>query len=119
MFDYKDDFITEKTLANIEESFSCKDSDLTSWINIDGLHDISIIEKLGKQFEIHPLVLEDIVHTSQRPKVDDYESYLYIVVRMFDYNPDTKEIKNEQVSFVLGKNISSRFKKIPEMFLIQ
>ena len=111
LFDYKEDLITEKTLDKIEESFSCKESDLTSWINIDGLHDISIIEKLGKQFEIHPLVLEDIVHTSQRPKVEDYENYLYIVVRMFDYNSETKEIKNEQVSFVLGKKYLITFQE--------
>jgi magnesium transporter len=111
LFDYKEDSITEKELNSIEESFSCKNSELTSWINIDGLHDLSIIEKIGKQFEIHPLVLEDIVHTSQRPKVDDYENYLYIVVRMFDYNTESKEIKNEQVSFVLGKKYLITFQE--------
>ena len=111
LFDYKENFIVEKTLDNIEESFGCKDSDLTSWINIDGLHDLSIIEKIGKHFEIHPLVLEDILHTSQRPKVDDYENYLFIVVRMFDYNSDTNEIRNEQVSFVLGKNYLITFQE--------
>ena len=111
LFDYKADLIVEKTLDNIEESFDCKNSDLTSWINIDGLHDLSIIEKIGKQFEIHPLVLEDVLHTSQRPKVDDYENYLYIVVRMFDYNSDRNEIRNEQVSFVLGKNYLITFQE--------
>ncbi len=102
LFDYKEDFITEKTLQNIEEAFPCKESDETSWINIDGLHDVSIIEKLGKHFEIHPLALEDILHTSQRPKVEDYDNYLFIVVRMFFYDEKTKEIKNEQVGFILG-----------------
>ena len=55
LFDYKEDFITEKTLQNIEEAFPYKESEETSWINIDGLHDVSIIEKLGKHFDIHPL----------------------------------------------------------------
>lgn len=111
LFDYKEDFINEKTLNNIEETFPYKDSNKTSWINIDGLHEVSIIEMLGKNFEIHPLVLEDILHTSQRPKVEDYEKYLYIVLRMFFYSPESKEIKNEQVSFVLGKKYLITFQE--------
>ena len=111
LFDYEEDFINEKTLKSIEETFACKESDRTSWINIDGLHDITIIENLGKHFEIHPLVLEDILHTSQRPKVEDYDNYLFIVVRMFFYDSEKKEIKNEQVSFVLGKKYLFTFQE--------
>ena len=111
LFDYKDEFISEKVLGNIKDTFVCKESDKTSWINIDGLHEINIIEDIGKHFEIHPLVLEDILHTSQRPKVEDYENYLYIVLRMFFYYPETKEIKNEQVSFVLGKKYLISFQE--------
>ena len=88
LFDYKEDYMTEKNLNSIEETFAYKESDRTSWINIDGLHEVNIIENLGKQFDIHPLVLEDILHTSQRPKVEDYENYFFIVVRMFFYDPE-------------------------------
>ena len=96
LFDYKEDFINEKTLNNIEETFPYKDSDKTSWINIDGLHEVSIIELLGKNFEIHPLVLEDILHTSQRPKVEDYEKYLYIVLRMFFIVRNRKKLRTNK-----------------------
>ncbi len=111
LFDYKENYLEEKTIDHIEESFSCKDSDLTSWINIDGLHDLSITEKIGKHFEIHPLVLEDIVHISQRPKVENYDNYLFIVVRMFYLTSDTNEIRNEQISFILGKNYLISFQE--------
>jgi len=111
LFDYKEDSITEKTLKKIEETFPFKETDGTSWINIDGLHDVNIIEKLGEHFEIHPLTLEDILHTSQRPKVEDYDSYLFIVVRMFFYDSEQKELKSEQVSFVLGKKYLITFQE--------
>jgi magnesium transporter len=111
LFDYKDDIINEYDIKNIEEVFSCKDSDKTSWINIDGLHNISIVEKIGSHFEIHPLVLEDILHTSQRPKLDDYDNYLFIVVRMFSYDDEQKALKSEQVSFILGKKYLITFQE--------
>jgi magnesium transporter len=111
LFDYKDDSLTEHIVKNIQDVFSCKDSERTSWINIDGLHDISIIEKIGAHFDIHPLALEDILHTSQRPKLDDYENYLFMVVRMFFYDSEQKELKSEQVSFVLGKKYLITFQE--------
>jgi len=111
LIDYKDDSLNEQVVKNIEDVFPCKDSDRTSWINIDGLHDVSIIEKIGAHFDIHSLALEDILHTSQRPKLDDYENYLFIVIRMFFYDSELKELKNEQVSFVLGKKYLITFQE--------
>jgi len=111
LIDYKEDSINEQVVKNIEDVFSCKESDRTSWINIDGLHDVSIIEKIGNHFEIHPLVLEDILHTSQRPKLDDYDNYLFIVVRMFFYDSEQRALKNEQVGFVLGKKYLITFQE--------
>ena len=56
-----------------------RESSTISWINIDGLHDVDVIQEIGKSFELHPLVLEDIVHTDQRPKMEDYENYIFII----------------------------------------
>lgn len=72
-----------------------------TWITVDGLHQTDLIEKIGKAYHIHPLVLEDIVSGEQRPKVEDFGAYLYIVVRAFRYNEETEEVDSEQVSFVL------------------
>ena len=73
------------------------------WINIDGLKRIDTIERLGRSFDIHPLVMEDILNTDQRAKIEDYDRYLYIVAKML-YFSEKGEIVNEQVSVILGDN---------------
>ena len=65
---YDEQNIQEKRVSKIEECFPLKVTPTVSWINIDGLHEVEILEKLGKQFELHPLMLEDILNTDQRPK---------------------------------------------------
>ena len=67
VIDYDEKQFQEKTLKTIDECFPFKETDTVSWINIDGIHDTKIIESLGKHFNIHPLVLEDILNTGQRP----------------------------------------------------
>jgi magnesium transporter len=109
LFDYKSDHFIEKTILNIEELNAFKQTETTSWINIDGVHDVEILEKIGKQFEIHPLTLEDILNTNQRPKLDEYPNYLYIVLRMFFLDVKDKSLKNEQVSLILTKNFVITF----------
>jgi magnesium transporter len=111
LIDYSGEYFEEKEVKNIEDVFSLKKTESISWINIDGIHNVELIEKIGKQFDIHSLVLEDIMHTTQRPKLEDYENQIFIVLRMFIYNEDTKEIVNEQVSLILGKNYLLTFQE--------
>src|SRR4029079_3015473 len=73
------------------------------WINVGGVHNIDVLERLGKQFSLHPLLLEDVANTYHRPKLDDYEDYLFLVVKMLLLT-ERKEIAIEQVSLVLGRN---------------
>jgi magnesium transporter len=108
---YDQNGIEEKELNNIEECFPYKDKPLTTWINIDGLNDISLIEKIGSNFNIHPLVLEDILNTHQRPKLDDYDSYAYLVLRMVSCSKNQTEIDSEQISIILGKNYIISFQE--------
>ncbi len=109
-FDYTKQNCTEKELDNIEESFEFKLTDSVTWININGLNYVNEIEKLGKHYELHPLVLEDIVNIAQRPKIDEYENYLFIVLKMLYYDK-SQTIVSEQVSFVLGKNYVLSFQE--------
>ncbi|RCW91261.1 magnesium/cobalt transporter CorA [Winogradskyella arenosi] len=109
-FDYTKDSLVEKALTNIEEAQTFKDTSSVTWINIDGLNAIDEIENIGKQYNLHPLVLEDIVNTTQRPKIDEYEDYLFIVLKMLYYDQDEKIII-EQVSFILGKNYVLSFQE--------
>ncbi|MFH1577081.1 MAG: magnesium/cobalt transporter CorA [Candidatus Margulisiibacteriota bacterium] len=101
----------EKEVKNIEECFPYKDNGHISWINVDGIHQTEVIEKLGKQFGLHPLVLEDIVNTEQRPKMEDYGDYLYIVLKMIYLNNQADLIMSEQVSLVLGKDLVISFQE--------
>jgi len=109
LFDYKADHFIEKNVLSIEDLLAYKQSETTSWINIDGVHEVEILEKIGKHFDIHPLTLEDILNTNQRPKLDEYPNYLYIVLRMFFLDEKDKSLKNEQVSLILTKNFVITF----------
>jgi magnesium transporter len=73
LINYDQQQLQEKELKKIEESFAYKDTPPISWINIDGLHDVDIIDKIGRHFDIHPLTLEDIVNTGHRPKAEEFE----------------------------------------------
>ncbi len=111
LIDYDAEKLSEKSDAHIDEYATCKDSSTVSWINIDGLNDISVIEKIGDLFGIHPLVLEDVLHTNQRPKLEDHADYLFLVVRML-YIPDgSEEIQSEQLSFILNENCLITFQE--------
>ncbi|WP_458626031.1 magnesium/cobalt transporter CorA [Winogradskyella sp. PC D3.3] len=109
-FDYTKETLDESILTNIEDAKIHKNTDSVTWINIDGLNSINEIENIGKQYELHPLVLEDIVNTTQRPKIDEYDDYLFIVLKMLYYDND-ENIVIEQVSFVLGKNYVLSFQE--------
>ena len=101
----------EKEVETIEECFPFRDTPTVTWINIDGLHEVGIIEKIGEHFSIHPLILEDILHTGQRPKMEDFEDYIFLVVKMFYYDEKDDEIKMEQVSLLLGSNFVISFQE--------
>jgi len=111
IIDYSADKFEEKEVKNIEECFPFKKRPTTSWINIDGLHEIEVIEKIGNHFKIHPLVLEDILNTDQRPKMEDFEKYLFFVLKMLYVDEKKREIHSEQVSLILGKNFVISFQE--------
>ncbi|UGV41496.1 magnesium/cobalt transporter CorA [Methanococcoides orientis] len=112
VIDYNEDNFQELVAENIEEAYPFKDSENVSWINIHGVHHVDLIEKIGTNFGIHPLVLEDIVHTDQRPKVEFFDSYIYIVLKMLQYDKEKEEIIAEQVSIILGSNFVISFQEI-------
>lgn len=109
-FDYTKEALTENTLTNIQDAKSYKETNSVTWINIDGLNALEEIESIGKQYNLHPLVLEDIVNTTQRPKIDEYDDYLFIVLKMLYYDKD-ENVVIEQVSLVLGPNYVLSFQE--------
>jgi magnesium transporter len=111
LIDYNEQNFQERVLEKVEECFPFKEMPTVTWINIDGLHSIETIEKIGKNFELHPLILEDILNTGQRPKCEDYENCLFMVLKMLTYNDESNSIQPEQVSFVLGQNFVISFQE--------
>jgi len=102
LIEYDAHTIQEKKVERIEETFSCPQNGKVGWINISGLGDVEILRQVGLNFRIHPLALEDMLNTGQRPKVEEYENQLFIVLQM-GYSTNDEDIVFEQVSMVLGK----------------
>jgi len=82
-----------------------------TWVNVDGLHDTDLLDALGRGFGLHPLVIEDILNTDQRPKVEDHGDYLYIVLKLLNWNDADKQLQIEQVSLVLGTDFVLSFQE--------
>ena len=86
LISYDKERLEEKEFQRIEEVFAHKETPPVTWINIDGLHEVEVIEKIGTHFDIHPLTMEDIVNTGQRPKVEDFEDYIYLVFKTLKFD---------------------------------
>jgi magnesium transporter len=112
VIDYDANDFQEFTTNNAEECIAYMEKNRTvTWINVSGHNDKPLLEKLCHHFGLHPLVIEDILDTSQRPKVEDYDEYLYIVARMLHLNGTRHGIHTEQMSLVLGKSFVISFQE--------
>ena len=111
VIDYNADTFDEKELESAEECAPFRDRPTITWINVDGLREIDVIEKIGKAFDLHPLILEDIANTNQRPKLEEYANCLYVVIQMFSHHEGEEAIEAEQVSLVLGSNFVISFQE--------
>jgi len=111
IMDYDETQFQEKEAKTFEECFPYKGRPTVTWINVDGIHQVQTLEKLGECFELHPLTLEDILNTDQRPKIEDFGEYMYVVLKMFSYDDKSSEILIEQVSLILGANFVLSFQE--------
>ncbi len=110
---YDAEGIDETRLEDLAACRECQIGREKFWLNVHGLHEPELLQAIGRRFKLHPLVLEDILNTDQRPKVDDYGDYLYLVARIFVYDTATQTVSSEQVSFVLGGNYVLSFQERP------
>jgi magnesium transporter len=111
VLDYDEEHVTEKDIGSVQECVPFKKSPAVTWLNITGVHDTSAIEEIGKIFSIHPLTLDDIANTTQRPKLEEYDNYLFIIVKMVSFSEKTKEVTIEQVSLIVGKDFVLSFQE--------
>lgn len=110
VIDYNADNFERFTSKNPADAFKFEEEDKVTWINLDGLSNTQEIEKVGEYYELHPLIIEDIVNTNQRPKIDEYKDYYFIVAKML-YFQDDGRLENEHISFVLGRNYVLSFQE--------
>jgi len=113
VIDYNEKFIDEIDPNNIDEITQLKETSTVSWININGLHDTEAIKSLAKSFNIHPLVVEDIVNTGQRPKMEEYDDNLFFALKMMRYDSKNNKIESEQLTLVMGPNFLITFQERP------
>lgn len=111
IIDYDEKTFQELEIGDLKECIIYKDKPTTTWINVDGIENTEVLKDLGECFNIHPLTLEDILNTDHRPKLEDYENYIYIVLKMLSYDEKEEEITSEQVSLILGKNYVISFQE--------
>ncbi len=113
VIDYDLSTLTDKELMDIKDGSHFKKTKTVTWLNINGLHNFEFIGEVGKVFELHPLVLEDILNTGQRPKVEEFDTYIFIVLKMIRFDKETEMIVNEQLSIILGENFLLTFQEQP------
>ena len=113
VIDYDQKKLSDQQLSDIKDGLAYKETATVTWININGLHDTNLIHDLGRGFGLHALVLEDIVNTGQRPRMEEYDNYLFFVLKMMRYDEETRKVRSEQLSMVLGKTFLLTFQEQP------
>lgn len=111
VIDYDQDNYHIQTAQQTDELISYRDRPSITWINVDGVHDLDLIRKLGDIFDIHPLLLEDIVNTSHRPKLEEHDEQIYFTMKMLFDDPDASGLRSEQVSIIIGRNYVLSFQE--------
>lgn len=104
LIEYSEDCFIQKEIAAEELSGPNDNKASVKWINIEGLHEVDILAGIGRGFDLHPLVLEDVLNTDQRPKLEIYDNYIYISAKLLNYNRQLSEFNIEQISIILGDN---------------
>lgn len=113
LFDYDADDLIEVTFSSLEESRRYEKQHSFYWLNVYGLHDPAVMQEIGQRFGLHPLVLEDVVNTHHRPKLEDYGDYVFLVLKSFGYDASLLDCQGDQVSLVLGKDFVLSFQERP------
>lgn len=108
---HTNDFYEVRQTADNAELVRAREGDPVSWINVAGLHDTEQIAEIGEIFGMHPLLLEDILNTEQRPKIDQHDACLYLILKMIQWDEVAQKIETEQISIVLGQGFVLTFQE--------
>ena len=108
---YCENEIAEYPNIAIDEIKPLSDTDAVLWVNVIGVHEVDLLRQIGDIFDIHPLTIEDIANTDQRPKFEDYAGYLFCVLNMIVYDDDAEELALEHLSLIIGQGYIISFQE--------
>ncbi|HEX9942715.1 MAG TPA: magnesium/cobalt transporter CorA [Thermoanaerobaculia bacterium] len=111
VIDYGPDRLVEKQIGRAEDLAPYRNTPTVTWINVEGLHDVEFLDKLGRLFGFHPLALEDVLNCGQRPKIEDYGKYHFLVLKSLLMHDG--ELATEQISFFLAGNYVITLQEVP------
>ena len=111
---YNGDIMEEREDIGVENCCELPGEAAVTWVRVQGVHDMTVVETLGRHYGVHPLILEDILNTEQRPKIEDYEDCVFIVLKSLGMEPDGDKLVIEQVSIVFGFNYLISFQESGE-----
>ncbi|MBT8254129.1 MAG: magnesium/cobalt transporter CorA [Flavobacteriaceae bacterium] len=110
VFNYSSEKLEHQKLSEVGKAINITRSNDIAWWNVNGLNHIEALETIGKHYDLHPLVLEDIVNINHRPKIDEYEDFIFIILKMIYYDKD-ENLVSEQVALVLGSDYVISFQE--------
>ena len=113
VIEYDGTTLIEKKIENPEDLNNYKNTENVKWVNVDGIHDINLIGKICRIFDLHPLLTEDILNTGQRPKIEEYDNEIFIIIKMLDFDEKSKIVNSEQIAMVVKKNLVITFQEQP------
>ncbi|HEY6437097.1 MAG TPA: CorA family divalent cation transporter, partial [Ignavibacteriaceae bacterium] len=115
--EYDENNCDKYEIKSVEEIDPFTDTPQVTWVSVCGLHETEFLKQVGEKFKVHPLVLEDILNTDTRPKIEITEDYLFVVMKLMTFNAEQKILETEQVSFILGRTFLFSFsEKSDEIF---
>jgi magnesium transporter len=110
LYEYSEDVCHDREGKNLDEFLPLKYEHDVLWINVNGIHEVEVIKRFGEEFNFHSLLLEDILNTEQRPKMEDFEDYIFISLKAFSLN-SKDEILMDQISIIAGDNFVISFQE--------
>ena len=111
IIDFNQHEFNEQKTVSWEDCTPSERTDIVRWIHVQGVNDIALIQKIGTNFNIHPLILEDIVNTQQRPKIELLLESIYVILRSYEYSTEDSSLDSEQLSFILGNHYLISFQE--------
>jgi len=113
IIDYTNETLRDEVLSDIKESINFIHTDTVTWINIDGLHDTELIRTVGSLFKLHPLLLEDLMNTGQRPKTEEFDNCLFVTFKMIKFDTEKNLFISDQLSMIIGETYLLTFQEKP------